>query len=123
MLAVMSLIARAIGHRAGGMTGVAVACSGSPSTGGASKATSMAFSCARGRVGSGDVGSGLSRSHKKGRGGRRGCDGHGLARRGGVPAGQAEGLGRGGAGLHGELERGEQDTVSESRVPAARRWR
>lgn len=33
------------------------------------------------------------------------------------------GAGEGGAGLHGELERGEQDTVSESRVPAARRWR
>lgn len=44
-------------------------------------------------------------------------------RGGGVPAGQAEGLGRGEGWLHGELERGEQDTVSESRVPAARRWR
>lgn len=101
MLAVMSLIARAIGHRAGGMTGVAVACSGSPSTGRASKATSMAFSCARGRVGSGDVGSGLSRSHKKGRGGRRGYDGHGLARGGGCPLVKRRGWGGRGEGCTG----------------------
>lgn len=71
MLAVMSLIVRAIGHRAGGMTGVAVACLGSPSTGRASKATGMAFSGVRGRVGNGDIGSCLSRSHRKGRGRRR----------------------------------------------------